>query len=198
MNWLVKIRTPITTSSPPDVELDGVVVLPDPCGRGEELVDRDRREQERDAEAERVDRQQLHPFADGVLATPQSPGCQPRIGPMHGVQPNANATPTSIAPRGPAGLRCAWTRFSFSSSRDAEKPHRVQAEDDEQDAGDLGRAAAAAACRNLPMTLAVAPSAMKTSEKPSTNKSEATSTLLAARRGRRAPCRACRRASRPR
>ena len=41
---------------------------------------------------------------------------------MHGVQPNANATPTSIAPSGPAGLRWAWTRFSVSRNASRKTP----------------------------------------------------------------------------
>ena len=56
---------------------------------------------------------------------------------MHGVQPNAKAMPINIAPSGPAGLRCACTRFSVSRNASRNTPHRVQADDDQQDAGDL-------------------------------------------------------------
>ena len=55
---------------------------------------------------------------------------------MHGVQPNANAMPTSIAPTKPAG-RCDRLHPLFLvQPLDAQHAHRVQAEDDDDRAGD--------------------------------------------------------------
>jgi hypothetical protein len=57
-----------------------------------ERLDRKRRNQERNAEPERIDRQQAAPFAT-VASDAATARIAARIGPMHGVQPNAKASP---------------------------------------------------------------------------------------------------------
>ena len=53
---------------------------------------------------------------------------------MHGVQPNAKARPTRIAPSGPAGLRVDLHALLAVQPPDPQHAHRVQAEDDDHDA----------------------------------------------------------------
>ena len=56
---------------------------------------------------------------------------------MHGVQPNANAMPTSSAPSGPVGSRVRLHPRVPVEPLDPENPRQVQAEDHEQHAGDF-------------------------------------------------------------
>ena len=47
---------------------------------------------------------------------------------MHGVHPNANAMPTSVAPINPAGPAIRLHALLLIEPVDAQQPHRVQAE----------------------------------------------------------------------
>src|SRR5215472_6480257 len=99
----------------------------------------------------------------------------PRIGPMHGVQPNANATPTRTAPRGPAGLRCECTRFSVSRKVSRNTPI-VCSPNTMRTAPAILLKSGRRANRNLPTAVAEAPSATNTSENPITNATEVMNT----------------------
>src|SRR5450759_5252116 len=99
----------------------------------------------------------------------------PRIGPMQGVHPNANATPTSMAPSGPAGLRRACTRFSTSRNRSRNTPIVCRPKTIRMTPAILLRSGSRANM-NFPTAVADAPSAMNTIEKPITNASEVRNT----------------------
>ena len=94
---------------------------------------------------------------------------------MHGVQPKANATPTSIAPSGPAGLRCGCTRFSVSRNASRNTPIVCRPKMISTPPAILLRSGSCANM-NLPTAVADAPSAMNTIEKPITNASEVMNT----------------------
>ena len=90
---------------------------------------------------------------------------------MHGVQPKANATPTSIAPSGPAGLRCECTRFSVSRNASRNTPIVCRPKTIRMPPAIL-LSSGSFANMNLPIAVADAPSATNTIEKPITKASE--------------------------
>ena len=110
----VKISTPMMTISSPADDFDDLVVPADLLEGGEEAVERQRRREEGNAQAERVDREQ-HPAVAHRAFPAASARIDPRIGPMHGVQPKAKARPTTKAPSRPTGLRVS-SRASFRGS----------------------------------------------------------------------------------
>ena len=57
---------------------------------------------------------------------------------MHGVHPNANAMPTSMAPNEPAGRRDDLQPLFLIQPLDSQHAHRVQSENDDDGAGDAG------------------------------------------------------------
>ena len=60
-----------------------------------------------------------------------------RMGPMHGVHPKANAMPTRIAPKNPAGLLVGLHALLVVEPADLQHAHHVEAEQDDDDAGNL-------------------------------------------------------------
>ena len=104
---------------------------------------------------------------------------------MHGVQPNAKAMPTSIAPSGPAGLRCACTRFSVSRNASRNTPIVCRPKMISRTPAILLKSGSREN-RNLPTAVADAPSATNTIEKPRTKASEVRKTCGARRRARAA------------
>jgi hypothetical protein len=94
---------------------------------------------------------------------------------MHGVQPNAKAIPTTIAPNGPAGFDFACTRFSASSAPMRNSP-RVCSPNTMMRRPAILSSRRCLDRRNAPIAEAVAPSAMNTSEKPTTNANDVIST----------------------
>ena len=90
---------------------DRVEVFFETAVEAEETVKRDAREKERDAQARGIDGQQEHscPTFSFVLAIAIIAA---RIGPMHGVQPNAKASPNTSAPTNPRGFSTLWNRLS--------------------------------------------------------------------------------------
>ena len=90
---------------------------------------------------------------------------------MHGVQPKANAMPINIAPSGPAGLRCACTRFSVSRNASRNSPIVCSPTMISRTPAILLNSGSREN-RNLPIAVAEAPNETKTIEKPITNASE--------------------------
>ena len=103
-----------------------------------------------------------------------------RIGPMHGVQPNAKASPSHRRPTGRPACACSSALLAHQPAI-ARQPEEMQAHDDDGDAGD-DRQFVRIGAHSAPITLALAPSATNTVEKPSTN-SSAASTSRASTRG---------------
>ena len=73
--------------------LDAVQMLAEARQKRRERLDREGRHDERNAEAERIDRQaELAPLGT-VCSDAATARIAARIGPMHGVQPKAKASP---------------------------------------------------------------------------------------------------------
>ena len=191
VSWLVKIRTPIDDQQSARDQLDHVVVLADPFRHREELVDRKRGEQERDTKPERVDGEQQHPFADGFLRAGDDEN--PPEDRTDARRPaEREGDPDEQRAQRPAGFFLACMRFSVSSAAMRNTPIVCRPKITMTAPATLASTGLFAS-RNLPSALAEAPSAVNTSEKPSTKASDVTSTW---RRDARTWPR-CRRASRP-
>ena len=107
-----------------------------------DLAEGEARDQERDAEAGTVDREQEGAVEGADEEVPVALMIAPSVGPVQGVQAIAKATPVSTGPERPARCISDWTCHSRASLRDQRTEHEQQAHHDDERAADVLRGAA--------------------------------------------------------
>ena len=110
----------------------GPLVAPHPAERVHEPLERERGDDERQAEPEAVDRRQHAPRA-AVPSVPASVSTAPSVGLTHGIQPSPNKAPSSGAIAEPDGGNGMHLDLPL---QERHEPHEDEAQDDDHDAHD--------------------------------------------------------------
>ena len=134
--WPVTNRTPVSDEERPHRLLDRADVAAEAAHQAHERPGEKPRGDERNAEAERIDREQHRPRARPSARVPATPRIAASTGPMHGVQPKREGETHQVRAERPGRVVAYLDPRLAVEERDPEHAEEMQAHHDDDDAAD--------------------------------------------------------------